>query len=101
MLALCVNMALDFRGAEKNLRVARNLDLKVGQRVLYAVQIMTSRKQSPVNLAKLIRVEAFYESLIDEVLQRGFHGNAKLELVVADGTIQQICSTVERVDKQR
>jgi hypothetical protein len=75
--------------------------LKLGQQVVYALQTMTSRKQSEVNLTKLVRVEAIYESLVDEVLQRGFHGNARLELVVADGTIQQICSTVERVDKER
>jgi hypothetical protein len=68
---------------------------------VYALQTMTSRKQSEVNVTKLVRVEAIYESLVDEVLQRGFHGVAKLELVVSDGTIQQICSTVERIDKER
>lgn len=62
---------------------------------------MTSRKQSPANVKKLIRVEAIVESLIDDVLLRGFHGVARLELIVADGTIQQIRSSVERVEKER
>lgn len=62
---------------------------------------MTSRKQSPANQTKLARVAAACEALLDEVLQSGFHGVAKLELVVSDGTIQQICRTVERIDKER
>lgn len=62
---------------------------------------MTSRKQSPANQQKLIRVAEISKSLVDQVLHRGFHGVAKLELIVADGTIQQICSSVERVDKER
>ena len=62
---------------------------------------MTNRKQSPTNTTKLARVAAACELLLDEVLRSGFHGVAKLELVISDGTIQQICRTVERVDKDR
>jgi hypothetical protein len=87
--------------AQKTFLPRQKSKLKLGQHLLYALQIMTSRKQSPTNQTKLVRVEAICESLVDEVLQRGFHGVARLELVVADGTIQQICSTVERVDKER
>jgi hypothetical protein len=49
----------------------------------------------------MARVAAAYEALVDEVLQKDFHGVAKLELMVSDGTIQRICRTVERVDKER
>jgi hypothetical protein len=62
---------------------------------------MTSKKQSPANQLKLSRVALFCEELCDEVLRSGFHGVARLELTIADGTIQRICRTVERVDKER
>jgi hypothetical protein len=62
---------------------------------------MTSKRQSPTNTTKLERVAACVEALLDEVLRSGFHGVAQLELVISDGTIQQISRTVERVDKGR
>jgi hypothetical protein len=62
---------------------------------------MTGTKLSPVNSEKLERVAEVVHTLLNEVLRSGFHGKAKLKLVIANGTIQQICRTVERVDKQR
>ncbi|REK19164.1 MAG: hypothetical protein DWQ37_01875 [Planctomycetota bacterium] len=60
---------------------------------------MTSMKHSPANQVKLSRVEAALQAIVDEVLERGFYGAAKLEVVVADGTIQRISRVVERVEK--
>jgi hypothetical protein len=60
---------------------------------------MKSMRQSTANQAKLARVAAAFERLMDEVLADGFHGIARLELLIADGTIQRISRTVERIDK--
>jgi hypothetical protein len=60
---------------------------------------MKSLRQTTANQTKLQRVAAAFERLIDEVLADDFHGTARLELVVANGTIQRISRTVERVEK--
>jgi hypothetical protein len=62
---------------------------------------MTSKQHTPANETKLTRLHAACQAVIDEVLRSGFHGVAKIELVIADGTIQQISRTVQRVDKIR
>lgn len=61
---------------------------------------MTSKRQSPANESKLTRVERAYRSLLEDVLQAGFHGVARLELTISDGTIQTIARAVERIDKE-
>lgn len=60
---------------------------------------MKNMRQSTANQLKLERVQTAYEALVDEVLQPGFHGIAKLELVIGDGTIQRISRAVERIEK--
>jgi hypothetical protein len=61
---------------------------------------MTSKRHTPANESKLTRVERAYQSLLDDVLQAGFHGVARLELTIANGTIQTIARAVERIDKE-
>ncbi len=60
---------------------------------------MTSKRHSSANQTKVARVRAACDQLLDEVLREGFHGAAKVELIIADGTIQRISRTVERIDK--
>ena len=50
------------------------------------VCIMEMLKESPANQTKLARFDASLSSMLDEVLQRGFHGLATIELSIADGT---------------
>jgi len=61
---------------------------------------MESKKHSDANQAKLKRVNAALELLLDDLLKRGFHGTGRLELSISDGTIQTIRRTTERVDKE-
>ncbi len=60
---------------------------------------MTSKRHSSANQTKVARVRAACEELLDEVLRERFHGVAKVELVIADGTIQRISRAVERIEK--
>ncbi|MBI3838660.1 MAG: hypothetical protein HY288_12100 [Planctomycetia bacterium] len=48
---------------------------------------------------KLARVKTIWTATLDEVLQRGFHGVATVELNIQDGTIQRICRSIERIEK--
>jgi hypothetical protein len=59
---------------------------------------MKSMRQSTANQAKLTHVSAAFEKLLDEVLAAGFHGVARLELVIADGTTQRVSRAVEEVE---
>ncbi len=61
---------------------------------------MTSKRHSTANQTKVARVRTACEELFEQVLREGFHGVAKLELVIADGTIQTICRAVEQIDKR-
>jgi hypothetical protein len=60
---------------------------------------METLKETPANRTRLARVDATWSAVLDEVLQRGFHGLASIELMIQDGTIQRICRTVERIEK--
>ena len=51
------------------------------------------------NRIKLNQVETMLSDLIAETLRRGFHGKAMLEMVVNDGTIQQLRKVVEKVER--
>lgn len=75
--------------------------MKSGQHPEYSLHTMKDMKQSPANQTQLVRVQAAFEALLAEVLQGGFHGRGRLELSVADGTIQWHSRTVEQIDKRR
>ena len=60
---------------------------------------METHETSPANRAKLVRVRATWGAVLGEVLERGFHGRAVVELTIQDGTIQRIGSLVERIDR--
>jgi hypothetical protein len=56
-------------------------------------------KDSPANLTRISRLDDVWQKLLDEALERGFHGTVSVELLVADGTIQRITRTIQRVEK--
>jgi len=60
---------------------------------------MKSLRTSATNQTKLAQAASAFNKLADEVLADNFHGSARLELVIANGTIQRISRTVERVEK--
>ncbi len=51
------------------------------------------------NEKKLTQLNESLVRILDEVLERGFHGSAQLVLNVQDGTIQNIRRTVERIER--
>jgi hypothetical protein len=56
-------------------------------------------KQSPANLTRLARVDDVWQGILSDVLKRGFHGRASVEVQIVDGTIQRITQSVIRVEK--
>ncbi len=60
---------------------------------------METMKDTPANVRKITSAQAMLGAMLDQVLARGFHGTARLELIVADGTLQRLSQTVERVEK--
>ncbi len=60
---------------------------------------MTSKRHSPANRTQVARTHAIWDALLEEVLQCGIHGYARLELTITDGTIQRIVRTVEKIEK--
>lgn len=60
---------------------------------------MRAIKGTPVNVTRMARVNTIWNAVLDEVLQRGFHGTASIELQIDNGTIQWITQSVKRVEK--
>jgi len=55
--------------------------------------------ETPTNLRKMAQLKATLGEILAEVLRRGFHGTACVELVIQDGTIQNIRRRVERIER--
>ena len=55
--------------------------------------------KTPTNLQKMAQLKAALAEMLAEVLQRGFHGSAGVELSVQDGTIQSISRKVEQIER--
>jgi hypothetical protein len=55
--------------------------------------------ETPTNQKKLAQLQRALTELCTEVLRRGFHGAASVELSVQDGTIQRIRCRVERIEQ--
>ena len=52
--------------------------------------------QSQANLKKLAELHGLLDSLMRQVLVRGFHGEVTVKLSLQDGTIQLIEESIER-----
>jgi hypothetical protein len=52
--------------------------------------------QSQANLKKLAELHTLLDSLLRQVLIRGFHGEVTIKLSLQDGTIQLIEEGIER-----
>ncbi len=59
----------------------------------------TTLNETPVNQQKMTLLKTALGEMLAEVLRRGFHGTAAVELCVQDGTIQHIRRKVERIEK--
>jgi hypothetical protein len=64
----------------------------------YSVRMISTQK-SPANQQKLAQLRAALAELLAQVLTRGFHGAATIEVVVHEGTIQTIRRRVEQVER--
>lgn len=60
---------------------------------------MYTIRETPANQIKKAQLAAALGELLAEVLQRGFHGKASLELSVQDGTIQHFSRKVKRIQR--
>ncbi len=60
---------------------------------------MMTLTQTPTNQRKMSQLKLAMAEILADVLQRGFHGSAGLEVTVQDGTIQTVRRTVERIDR--
>ena len=60
---------------------------------------MMTLTETPANLKKMAQLKSAMSEMLAEVLRRGFHGTACVEVVIQDGTIQNIRRRVERVER--
>jgi len=60
---------------------------------------MYTLAETPANQNKRAQLMAALAELLAEVLQRGFHGKASVELSIQDGTIQHFSRKVERIER--
>jgi hypothetical protein len=54
---------------------------------------------TPSNQQKMALLKSALGEILAEVLRRGFHGTAAIEVSVQDGTIQHIRRKVERIER--
>jgi len=66
--------------------------------VAYGGAMITLAK-TPANQGKMAQLRSVLGEILAEVLRRGFHGTAGVEVTVQDGTIQSIRRRVERVER--
>ncbi len=60
---------------------------------------MITLAKTPTNQGKMVQLRSVLGEILAEVLRRGFHGTAGVEVTVQDGTIQSIRRRVERVER--
>ena len=60
---------------------------------------MMKLTNTPTNQQKMVQLKTALGEILAQVLKRGFHGSAGLELTIQDGTIQSIRRSVERVER--
>ena len=60
---------------------------------------MMTHSKTPANREKMAQLRSALAEILAEVLRRGFHGTAGVELSVQDGTIQHVRRRVERIER--
>lgn len=60
---------------------------------------MTTMNETETNLNWIGKVDDAWHEVLKEVLQRGYHGTASLELSIVDGTIHRVMRSVTRIEK--
>lgn len=60
---------------------------------------MMTLTATPANQKKMAQLHAALGEILAEVLRRGFHGSAGIELSIQDGTIQTIRRKVEQTQR--
>jgi hypothetical protein len=63
------------------------------------LKLMTTITKTPTNQQMIQRLETAMAAMFADVLRRGFHGTAGIEVGVQDGTIQNIRRRVERIER--
>lgn len=56
-------------------------------------------RSSAANTRQIDRAAELFSELVDEACVRGWNGKIRIEAVVADGTIQHLIRTAERIDR--
>ena len=60
---------------------------------------MIALAETPTNRKKTAQLQRALAEILNEVLRRGFHGTAGVELSVQDGTIQSLRRSVDRLER--
>jgi len=60
---------------------------------------MTLTHLSETNRMRVAQTEAVWAEVLGELLRRGVHGTAAVEVCVQDGTIQHVRRRIERLEK--
>ena len=60
---------------------------------------MITTRNTTTNQGKAVQTEMALAEMLAEVLTRGFHGSAAIEVAIQDGTIQHIRRRVERMER--
>ena len=55
--------------------------------------------ETPENVKWISRVEAMWREIQEEVMYRGFHGTASIEVQINDGTIHKVLRRVDRIER--
>jgi hypothetical protein len=76
----------------------QKLGLKIGGARGILVRMVTQAR-TPTNEQKVSQLREALAEILVEILRRGFHGTAAVELRVQDGTIQNIRRRIERIEK--
>jgi hypothetical protein len=54
---------------------------------------------TPNNAVRVEQLQKAWAEILAEVLRRGFHGTATVEVIIQDGTIQHFRRKIERIEK--
>ena len=76
----------------------QKVGLKIG-RVGGIFGPMITQRTSPTNQQKVSQLRTAMAEMLAEVLRKGFHGTAGIEVCVQDGTIQHIRLKVEKIER--
>lgn len=60
---------------------------------------MNILNETPANQRKTAQLVSSLKEMLADALRKGFHGKVGVELNIQDGTIQQICRRVERIER--